>query len=634
MSIQAASQLAKCMMLHNLTNAINFIALMAALWLGLYLVTRSPQRRETWLTALAFWSMGGYFLNQLLALNPPPIPSEETGTWIYHLAIFWPRNVFEMGWQGWLQGWLPSYGIVFWYHATLYMLPGRFDRKRGIIALTAYAVALAGILVKVRFGSQWINPPASPLYSSSPPDTLFPLFGLGFVAFAGLSVRNLATTMRSLPAAMPPHQFRLFIYASLLGAVTGLAGIISSLLNVPLPQVINALLLLGVVLLTGVGVARYNALLDRRPLQRDFIYSAGEASAILLAYLFFLELFSQLYPLPEVSFVFAGGVAIISHLLIDVTRLHLDRVFFHQKRHLLRARLHRLYGLMEEEEIDNVLDRALATVAKTVQARWLVLVQFTQDGLLAAGSCNWTGKPIEEAISVLSESILSTDDLVVLNPQNLPPPFNMAALIVPLYAQKQTGSLLVGPSINQAGYSEPELEALQYGGDLLASVLGEIDFERRELVSPREAAFVDTVEGVCFQEEIHPRLVELCLRNLHDYAYLSDSPLAELSLVDKSLEKMERSTYTHIERGKALSMVLTEAVHRLKPDQDEPIGAPPRTWYPYIVLREAYICDEPNREIMSRLYISEGTFNRTRRAAITSVARLLMEMEAGIAISG
>jgi hypothetical protein len=38
--------------------------------------------------------------------------------------------------------------------------------------------------------------------------------------------------------------------------------------------------------------------------------------------------------------------------------------------------------------------------------------------------------------------------------------------------------------------------------------------------------------------------------------------------------------------------------------------------------------DRLNREIMSQLYISEGTFNRTRRAAIRSVARLLGEMEA------
>ena len=57
----------------------------------------------------------------------------------------------------------------------------------------------------------------------------------------------------------------------------------------------------------------------------------------------------------------------------------------------------------------------------------------------------------------------------------------------------------------------------------------------------------------------------------------------------------------------------------------EPI---PRQWYPYLILYNAYLENQPNSEIMMRLYISEGTFNRTRRAAIRSLARVLSEMEA------
>jgi hypothetical protein len=47
-------------------------------------------------------------------------------------------------------------------------------------------------------------------------------------------------------------------------------------------------------------------------------------------------------------------------------------------------------------------------------------------------------------------------------------------------------------------------------------------------------------------------------------------------------------------------------------------------------LHEAYIEEKLNRDIMSRLYISEGTFNRTRRAAIRSLARILGEMEMAV----
>jgi len=45
-------------------------------------------------------------------------------------------------------------------------------------------------------------------------------------------------------------------------------------------------------------------------------------------------------------------------------------------------------------------------------------------------------------------------------------------------------------------------------------------------------------------------------------------------------------------------------------------------------LHGAYLEDKLNRDILSHLYISEGTFNRTRRSAIHSVTRMLKEMEA------
>jgi len=46
-----------------------------------------------------------------------------------------------------------------------------------------------------------------------------------------------------------------------------------------------------------------------------------------------------------------------------------------------------------------------------------------------------------------------------------------------------------------------------------------------------------------------------------------------------------------------------------------------------VILHDAYVDEIQNREIMSKLYISEGTFNRTRRIAISALARVLAEME-------
>jgi hypothetical protein len=118
--------------------------------------------------------------------------------------------------------------------------------------------------------------------------------------------------------------------------------------------------------------------------------------------------------------------------------------------------------------------------------------------------------------------------------------------------------------------------------------------------------------------------VEEALRNLYDYAYLSDCSLAKLRRVQTA---SANSGNTHLDRGKLVYQVILNALEKLRPPGELPREPIPRQWYPCLILRNAYLENKPNNEIMSRLYISEGTFNRTRRAAIRSLARVLSEME-------
>jgi len=91
-------------------------------------------------------------------------------------------------------------------------------------------------------------------------------------------------------------------------------------------------------------------------------------------------------------------------------------------------------------------------------------------------------------------------------------------------------------------------------------------------------------------------------------------------------EKMGFSAETHIERGKQLQVLLMDSIELFKPEEERPSEPLPRIWYNYAVLHDAYVEGVPNREIMARLYISEGTFNRTRRNAIRGLARALTEI--------
>ena len=126
--------------------------------------------------------------------------------------------------------------------------------------------------------------------------------------------------------------------------------------------------------------------------------------------------------------------------------------------------------------------------------------------------------------------------------------------------------------------------------------------------------------------ETHPdpafiKTVEEGLRNLSDTITLGHSPLA-------SQLKMQGDT--HVERGRQLQQLLIESINSMKPVEQRPAEPLPRVWYNHAVLYDAYVEGVPNREIMARLYISEGTFNRTRRNALRGLARLLVEKNAAI----
>jgi hypothetical protein len=54
----------------------------------------------------------------------------------------------------------------------------------------------------------------------------------------------------------------------------------------------------------------------------------------------------------------------------------------------------------------------------------------------------------------------------------------------------------------------------------------------------------------------------------------------------------------------------------------------PREWYAYTILHDAYVEDRLAREIMAKLYISEGTYYRMRRHALRGVTRAMLEMSA------
>jgi hypothetical protein len=151
--------------------------------------------------------------------------------------------------------------------------------------------------------------------------------------------------------------------------------------------------------------------------------------------------------------------------------------------------------------------------------------------------------------------------------------------------------------------------------------------QMQQVLAEREEEAGPILEGIDERELVS--LVEDALRRLYDYSYLGEQTLAGLQVVGWRLQGQAKEFVTHIDRGKALSEVLVQAMNKLRPAGPEPTAhtIPPREWYQFVILHDAYVLGELNRDIMSRLYISEGTFNRTRRRAVRGVAKALEEME-------
>lgn len=103
-------------MLRSITLIANLVALVTGLWLGLYVVTRSPRRLISWLTGLTLWALCGHFLNVVLALASPPT-LQGVPAWLSPLLQWWATNALQ-GANSWLQGWLLVPAIIFWHHAT------------------------------------------------------------------------------------------------------------------------------------------------------------------------------------------------------------------------------------------------------------------------------------------------------------------------------------------------------------------------------------------------------------------------------------------------------------------------------------------------------------------------------------
>jgi hypothetical protein len=373
--------------------------------------------------------------------------------------------------------------------------------------------------------------------------------------------------------------------------------------------------------MVGFGVARYSALVEGRTMARDFIYNLAMIVIITCFYLVAVRTLVLAYEAPRVLIILIPILAIFTHSLMSMAYHLFDRLFYRKQTRRLRSNLRRLSRVAGEgEELHEDLDEILKALGQSVRATYGLIFLCEGERARTISTFRWRDLPVE-----LPAGILSADDFLHLKIGGLPDPISEAALLVPLYVEaEQVGALVLGQPTNGVRYADADIERILHPADRIADVM---------YISKRKKEYLSRLSELTEEHRSHstsspPSIpvdtVEDALRNLFDYAHLADNPLADLQLVHTQLSTGQK---THLERGKKVYAIIVEALEHLRPVGEVPPEPLPREWYPYIILHDAYLDNVPNRDIMGKLYISEGTFNRTRRAAIRSLARELAEME-------
>ena len=603
---------------------IDIFFLTFSLWLGVFVVTRSHQDRISWLAAAALWSLSCTFLINLLLLYSPDLINN--GPW------FW--------------GWSSAVTVSLLFHLSVSFLPRQQTYKRQWMISLMYVIAINLIamdtytpLIFERTGQPGV------LDVGSQVGPLYPVF-IGFLVIVPLlAFFNLYQGYHDSKRLPVRERFLILIWACICVLVGALWGGLSTWLTPGLPRVVSDIFFGSSVILIGYGAARWNALIEGRSVNLDLLYTGIVYCCVVGIYLVVAWLSNLIFGVPLLSFLLFIVLAAITHSFYDWARSLLVRRIYGDLRYReLRENLRDMSRSMPTgQELDERLGILLKIICRTFNAL---------NGFIALSRDNGFNIVVEIGqrfkLGSLELDHINTSEITYFPSSGETTNMPKGAVSMPLrFGGDQIGFVLIGERYEGARYSDEDKILLEDLAGIVAAVIytanmqennakqidqlfGEIKQRDAQLQNQlRDALGVDIEPILLFEgNDIETAaLVEDALRHIHDFSYLGSQPLAGLKLLEDTLVVEEGEIVTHVDRGKALKDTLVRAIKKLMPSADCIDTPPAREWYPYIILHDSYLLGKLNREIMGELYISEGTFNRTRRRALQSVIRILKEME-------
>jgi len=575
-------------MLAQATMLIDLLAMATTLWMAFYLLARGFPSKVALRAVIVS-----------LALS------------IFYYGAY--NNIFRQvpGMAAW-RAVLLVIVLAGWYSLT-YQIMSAYNQKRfrlleiGIYSLAGFTAVL--LLLPGTFTSEEGNALYVAHMKPGPAYIVYSLYqwGISLCIFLNLLVDD--------RVGLTPRG-KYFLVSSVFPTASVLYGVIALTASSPLPRIVPDLFIFCGIFILGLSVARHQTLTERRTTLQDFPVTTLTVFGLTAIYAFLawswglqLEMMGTLV-----------GLVILTHALYDLVREFLERLRM-RREGAFRKQLRQLERLGENEPRLH-LQEGLDLLCQTLNAPSGAIAVRREDEFLVIATRH--SVPIESRISA---ELVACED--VSHPKNSQFPY--LAWIAPSFeGPTQVAVVGIGRPRSRLDYSTGDLDLLAEFADQVGTVVSLSNLrpqqtdQIRQLVAESQANATDlNVAAVELLDTISAhadadftKTVEEGLRHLSDTITLGQSPLAD---------KMAIRGESHIERGKQLQQLLITSIESLRPAEKRPPEPLPRVWYNHAVLYDAYVEGVPNREIMARLYISEGTFNRTRRNAIRGLARLLVE---------
>jgi hypothetical protein len=580
-------------MLLQATIAITLFGMATTLWMGFYLFARGFPSSMTLRVVVVMLALAGFFFG---AYN----------------------NIFEQNvGSAAIRAVLLVIGLGAWYSVTFHVMSERSQRRYRFIEWGIYTLGALAIVFLVQPNS-FILEQGNALYVAhmNPKGLAYRVYGgYQLIVSFGIMLNLLVGDRVGLTA-----RGKYFLVTSIFPVVSVIYGVFSLGSSTPAPRIIQDTLAFCGVFVLGLSVARHQTWTERRSTLQDFPLTT--LSTLGLAGITAFFALESGVPMERLSSVVAFVILAVG--VYDLTREFLERLRIRNESRF-RKQLRRLENeTANEETLKLRLQEGLDLLCQTLKATsgFVAIRRGDQFIVTATRSSVPMG-------SEIAASLLDCEDVSHPEQSQLP---DLSWIAPSFEGSVQVAVVGIGKSKDKIDYSSGDLDLLAEVADQVGTLVSlsnlrpQQNDQIRQLADESQA--IESELNVVASEMIgsigaNPdsefiKIVEDALRHVADVITLGESNLAN---------RMDIKAESHIERGKVLQKIITDSIESLKPAGKRPPEPLPRMWYNHAVLYDAYVEGVPNREIMARLYISEGTFNRTRRNAIRGLARILVEME-------